>query len=133
MYACGKGVQLGNGIADVSGNAIINCKAGVYLWNSDVAESEIGAKVDRVVGNTMINTLYEAVIMANTDVQIQDNVAKGSSGGAGIVFTDFAPKSSAVRGNVMESYTRGLQLSTSMPGIASTNNYLKASGSFRAF
>jgi len=133
MYACGKGVQLGNGIADVSGNAIINCKAGVYLWNYDVARTQIGAKTDRVVGNTMINTLYEAVIMANTNVQILDNVAKGSNGGGAIIFNGNPPTSSTVRGNVVESYTRGLQLSTSMPGIASTNNYLKASGTFRAF
>ena len=125
-----KGIQLASGMADVSNNVMIDCKAGILVWNYYVPS---GVKTDRITGNTMINTDYEAIYVTNTDVQIRDNVAKGTDGGSAIVLGGYSPISCDITGNVVEGYDRGLESNPSSSEVSSMNNYLKVFGIFLPF
>ena len=125
-----KGIQLASGMADVSNNVMIDCKAGILVWNYYVPS---GVKTDRITGNTMINTDYEAIFVTNTDVQIRDNVAKGTDGGSAIVLGGYSPISCDISGNVVEGYKLGLESNPSSSEVTSINNYLKVFGIFLPF
>jgi len=125
-----KGIQLASGIADVSNNVMVDCKAGILVWNYYVPSR---VKTDTITGNTMINTDYEAIYVTNTDVQIRDNVAKGTDGGSAIVLGGYSPISCDITGNVVEGYDRGLESNPSSSEVSSMNNYLKVFGIFLPF
>jgi hypothetical protein len=125
-----KGIQLASGMADISDNVMVDCKSGILLWNAYVEPGQ-QAKVDKIVRNTMINTVYEAIYATGSNMQIQSNVAKGANRGSAFAFGRY-PSTCSVSGNVVESYSRGLE-STQTSGLSSTNNYLKVSTAFQSF
>jgi hypothetical protein len=129
---CGRGTDVGNGIADISNNVYIGCKMGISFRNYYANTANLGTKVDKITGNILINTLYESVYVKKTNIQIKDNVATGRSSGSAIILESCSPAYSIVTGNEIESYTNGLSLisTTSMP---SSNNYRKSGTSFIKF
>jgi hypothetical protein len=133
MYSCAKGVQFASGIADIRDNVMVDCDAGVLLWNEDYDSTQFESKVDRIVRNTMINTVYEAIYVTDTNAEVQDNVAKGTGWGSAIALGSDSPTSYAVTGNLVEGYKRGLELSLSSPGVSSKNNFIKTNGAFQPF
>ena len=130
IKSSGKGIQLGSGMADISNNVIIDCKAGILVWNYYVASGQQG-KIDKINGNIIINTAYEAIYATGSNLQIQNNVAKGTNGGSAIAIGTY-PSSCSITGNVVESYNRGLESSASS-GMTCSNNYLKSGTGFRSF
>ncbi|WP_236610425.1 glycosyl hydrolase family 28-related protein [Methanosphaerula palustris] len=125
MNNCARGVDLGNGSAEITDNVMINCKSGIVLTNMNVDPDNLGPKVDRIVNNTMINILYEAMVVDRTNILIQGNVAKGMNSGSGIYLDPYVPKICDIIGNVMENYIQGFQASKPSPSISLVNNYLK--------
>ena len=125
-----KGIQLASGMADVNNNVMVDCNAGILLWNAYVESGQQG-KVDKINGNTMINTAFEAIYATGANLQIQNNAAKGRNGGSAIA-TGTYPSSCSITGNVVESFTRGLESSKSS-GMTCSSNYLKSGSVFQSF
>ena len=125
-----KGIQLASGMADVSNNVMIDCNAGILLWNAYVESGQAG-KVDKINGNTIINSAFEAIYATGSNLQIQNNAAKGKNGGSAIA-TGTYPSSCGISGNVVESFTRGLEASKTS-GMTCSNNYLKSGSGFQSF
>lgn len=125
-----KGIQLASGIADVSNNVMIDCNAGILLWNAYVESGQAG-KIDKINGNTIINSAFEAIYATGSNLQIQNNAAKGKNGGSAIA-TGTYPSSCGISGNVVESFTRGLE-SSKTSGMTCSNNYLRSGSGFQSF
>ena len=125
-----KGIQLASGMADVSNNVMIDCNAGILLWNAYVESGQAG-KVDKINGNTIINSAFEAIYATGSNLQIQNNAAKGKNGGSAIA-TGTYPSSCGISGNVVESFTRGLE-SSKTSGMTCSNNYLRSGSGFQSF
>ncbi|WP_236610427.1 glycosyl hydrolase family 28-related protein [Methanosphaerula palustris] len=122
MNNCAQGVDLGNGSAEITDNVMINCKSGIVLTNMNVDPDNLGPKVDRIVDNTMINILYEAIDVDRTNILIQGNIAKGTKSGSGIIIAEYSPDSCKIVGNILDDFNRGIQIGIPGPGISLENN-----------
>ena len=128
-------VGLSNGLSDISDNVVINCDRGIVLWNEAVDPANIGLKVDRVEGNTLINTgSYGGIKVDRTNSLIQDNVLKGPGGGIGIYLgpTAYSPDSALISGNILANFRDGFQsVSAPSSGTLMVNNWMKTNGFFQ--
>ena len=129
----GYGVSLRGGLADVSENVIIHCGEGIRFVNEDVTSANIGSKIDRAVGNILINLWGAGIEVDKTNVLIQDNVVQGPAAGYGIYLgpSAYSPSSTLITGNVLENWRDGFyMISTSSSGISMVNNWMKNGGIF---
>ncbi len=103
------GINLRNGIADIYDNVIIDCPTGILLRNDAVSASSIGSKVDRIVGNTIVNAV-NGMQVDKTNFLIQDNVMQGANAGTGIYLgpTAYSPEFAVISGNVLKNFDDGL-------------------------
>ncbi|WP_440951244.1 glycoside hydrolase family 55 protein [Methanosphaerula subterraneus] len=122
MNHCDVGVQLGNGTAKVLDNVLIECHLGVVLLNQNIDPDHLGSKVDLVLHNTMINTMYEAIYIDRTNVQIVGNIAKGKNNGSGIVIANYKPDFCRIVENIFDDYNNEIQIGIPSPGISLENN-----------
>jgi hypothetical protein len=134
VYNSGVGVSLRGGLADISSNVIISCGEGIRLVNQEVDPANIGPKVDRVVGNTMIGMRSAGIEVDKTNSVIQDNVARGPGAGYGIYLgpSAYTPSSALITGNVLDNWRQGFyHVSASKSGLSVVDNYLETGGMFQ--
>ena len=99
------GINLRNGIAEIYDNVIIDCPTGILLRNDAVSAESIGSKVDRIVGNTIVNAV-NGMQVDKTNFLIQDNVMQGANAGTGISLgpTTYSPEFAVISGNVLKNF-----------------------------
>ena len=128
---CGKGVQFGDGIADVQNNIMINCAQGVVLKNNYKDPDNLDSKIDIVSYNTMINTKYEAIFVNRTNVVVENNIAKGGNRGSGIYIGNYLPNVCVIKNNLLEQFHLGIEIVNPKALVVSEGNYQKEYDSYR--
>jgi hypothetical protein len=129
MNHCFVDVGIHGGTAVVTDNLFINNPyRSVVLSNDEVDQAEGSAKIDLVERNTFIN-VSRAVMGANSNIIIQDNIAQGTNTREGIyLYGTITPEIAVVKGNILERFTKPLYQSARNPHLSNADNIIKMWG-----
>jgi hypothetical protein len=117
------GINTRNGLTELYDNVFVGCTSGILLRNQLVSASSIGAKVDRVVGNTILGAA-NGMQVDKTNSVIENNVMQGTGTAIYLGPTAYSPDSAQITGNVLENWSDGFATAGGTGGISLVNNWL---------
>jgi hypothetical protein len=117
-----RGVNLRNGIADISENVFVNCPTAIVLRNSQTKAPGNGSASDRVAGNIIINARAGGMEIETANSAVTDNVVLDAYADGerynGNVSTEPSPRSVVITGSIMNNWTDVLDRAVSSPGMS---------------
>ena len=125
---CQHAVRLRGGYGEIYDNVIVGkatTQVGVYVYDQAMAPNSFDTKQNRILRNTILGTLGDGILCANSNDLVQDNILSGSGGVYGIYVDGryYKPTLLRIERNIVKGYSSPVVLSNAGSNVQQVTNW----------